>query len=55
MVDVQGGDLSASKVFPKFSILAELRLAKKCPKVDIHLPYAGYDNQSCRILMVIFN
>ena len=32
-----------------------LLLAKKQPKLGIQLPNAEYENQSCCILMVIFN
>ena len=43
------------KEFSKFSILAQLLLAKKYPKLGIQIPNAGYDNQSCHLLTVIFN
>ena len=55
MVYVQGCDISAHKRITKFSCLAKLLLAKKCPKLVIQLPNTGYDNQSCRRLRVIFN
>ena len=35
--------------------MAKLLLALKCPKLGVQLPNAGDDNQSCRILTVIFN
>ena len=31
---------------PKLSILTKSLLAKKCPKLGIHIPNAGDDNQS---------
>ena len=34
--------------------MAKLLLAKKRPKLGIQLPNAGDDNQSCRILTVLF-
>ena len=37
------------------SILTNILLAKKRPKLGIQLPNAGDDNQSCLMLMVIFN
>ena len=36
-------------------ILTKSWLAQKHPKYGIHLPNAGDDNQSCRILTVLFN
>ena len=39
----------------KFSILDKYLLAKKRPKLGIHITNAGDDNQSCHILTVIFN
>ena len=53
---ISKGVISRSvKIFSKFSILARLLLAKKCPKLGIQFPNAGYDNQSFHMLMVIFN
>ena len=43
------------KGFSNFPILTELLLAKRRPKLGIQLPNAGNDNQSCPILMFIFN
>ena len=37
------------------SILAKLLLPKKRPKLGMQIPNAGDDNQSCHILIVIFN
>ena len=55
MEDVQGGNLSACKrIFYKESILTKSLLAKKRPKLGIQLPNAGDNNQSCRLLTVIF-
>ena len=36
-------------------MLAKLALAKKRPKLGIHIPKPRDDNQSCHILTVIFN
>ena len=56
MSDVQGGDLLSHKmILPNISILDKLLLVKKCPKLGIQIPNAGDDNQSCRILTVLFN
>ena len=43
------------KLFFILPILTKLLLALKCPKLGIQLPNAGDDNQSCRILTVLFN
>ena len=40
---------------PQFLIFVKFLLAEKCPKLGIQLPNAGDDNQSCRILTVLFN
>ena len=50
MTDVQWEELMDVYIFFKYSILDKLLLAEKCPKLGKHLPNAGYDNQSCRIL-----
>ena len=43
------------KVFPLFSILDKLLLAKKRPKLGIQLINAEDDNQSCHISLVLFD
>ena len=55
MADVQGGDLSVRIFQTKFSILAKLLPAKKCPKLGIQLSNAEYDNQSCHMLTALFH
>ena len=55
MADVQGGDLWARKTIFKCLILTKLLLTKKLPEVRIDLPNAKDENQSCNILLVIFN
>ena len=41
--------------FPNCQILTQLLPAKKRPKLGIHIPNAGDENQSCHILTVFLN
>ena len=55
MSDGQWGDILPVKGFFQIINLTKLLLAKRSPKLGIQLPNDGDDNQSCHILMVIFN
>ena len=55
MTDVQGVVSQPVKVLSTFIVLAKLLLSKKHPKLVIQLPNAEDDNQSCHILIVLFN
>ena len=51
----KGWSLKPWKEVSKFSILAKLLPDLKRPKLGVQIPNSGDDNQSCRILTVIFN
>ena len=47
--------MACTSIFPNFQFLLSYYLLKKLPKLGIHVPNAGDDNQSCLVLTVIFN